>query len=271
MSWVRKSGVSFILLLLIGSAFTPTTNALVGWEGHSKTGPFVDAIEFKVLEDGLDGYWQIYDDELDITSEDIPIECLDTLIAEEKVWEISTETKNGYGYFTMNCDKYPLNITAFRRAFALALNKEGICDGVWDGLAIPLDCAVPSNNPYSAEEFLPESYHESKIDQAKQLLDAAGFLDTTNDGFREAPNGQGLNISIGIPYGYTITDEIAEFAEEALESIGIAAYVEFEDFYTYNYNPCYCHQLNDYDIRFDSKTFSNFDVDWLGYEYWSEF
>jgi len=270
MLWIRKLGLSFILLILIGSAFIPATSALAGWEGHSKTGPFVDSIEFKVIEDEYNGFRQIEYDELDITSEVIPLQCLDTLTGGEP-WEISTTLKNGYGYFSMNCGKYPLNISAFRRAFALAIDKEAICDYVWDGLARPLDSVVPANNPYSAEDMLPESYYESKIDQATQLLDAAGFLDITNDGFREAPNGQVLNISILIPYGSQITDEIGEFAKEALESIGIAACVKAEDFYPYYQSYYYWHWLQQNDIIFFTNTFSVFDVDWLGYEYWSEY
>jgi ABC-type transport system substrate-binding protein len=182
--------------------------------------------------------------------------------------EIANVLRNGYGYVTINTAKYPLNETALRRALAFALDKEAISDDVWDGLSQPQDSCVPVVNPYTIEGQLPYTYYEANVALGNQLLDAAGFDIPGGETFRRAPDGSEFSILVECASSSNIAIEVGALVAEALVALSIDATSEPTDFYEY-LNRLYFH--GDYDIVFLGSTFTNFDVDWLAYEFWSEY
>jgi ABC-type transport system substrate-binding protein len=192
---------------------------------------------------------------------------LPALEASENI-EVANVLRNGYGYVTINCAKYPFNVTAFRRALAFALDKEAISDDVWDGLSQPQDSCVPVVNPYTIEGQLPYTYYEANVALGNSMLDAAGFADHDSDGVREAPDGSEFDVLVECASSSNIAIEVGALVAEALVDLGIDATSEPTDFYEY-LNRLYFH--GDYDIVFLGSSFNNFDVDWLAYEFWSEY
>ncbi|TFG04578.1 hypothetical protein EU538_12155, partial [Candidatus Thorarchaeota archaeon] len=270
-----------LVVLLLANVLTMVPSGVTGyWSGKTERpypvsqtplespliGPFVDKIRFEVLAGDETQVEALLADEIDLIGDNIDPSYLPHLDASEHI-EIITKLRNGYGYLTINCRKYPLNITALRRAAAFAFDKELVSTDVWDGLAVPQDSVVPQVNPFSIEGQLPYSYYEADVDMANTLLDEAGFLDIDSDDYREAPNGSDFVIKIETASSSSIAIETGNIMEDALQAIGINATNVVTDFYSY-LTRLYSH--GDYDMAFMGSSFSSLDVDWLGYEYWSE-
>ncbi|MFW9976914.1 MAG: ABC transporter substrate-binding protein [Candidatus Thorarchaeota archaeon] len=260
----RIGRLLFVLLLLIGIILQPViaTDELVN-SLPEHVGPFVNKIDYQIISQDDQQVLALEDDEIDMIGDFIDPAFLGTFESDIRV---ANTLRNGYGYFTINCAKYPLNITAFRRAFAFALDKERISDEVWDGLSTPLDSFVPVINPFSIEGQLSYDYYSANPDFANQLLDEAGFLDIDDDEYREAPDGSDFGIIIKDSVPTNIAIDTCNIAKEALESLHVDVTYAPTDFW--EYPPAY--QTPSYDIAFLGTSFNDFDVDWLAYEYWSE-
>ena len=161
-----------LILTLAALQSTLFINAQIIVPGTFKSGPYVDKIVFKVITQDDQQVLALLDDEIDLIGDFVNPIYLQTYF--EPI-DISYTPRNGYGYTIINCDRYPLNITDFRRAVAFAVDKYQISDVVWEGLSEPHDSFVPKINPFSIEGQLDYSYYASDIEYANYLLDRAGF------------------------------------------------------------------------------------------------
>ncbi|MHA1933658.1 MAG: ABC transporter substrate-binding protein [Candidatus Thorarchaeota archaeon] len=255
--------VAFVMMALSPALAQAQTTDL----GHLKTGPFLDRIVFDVIEDETQQIISLQSNEIDIIDQQLDPLYLEALEEYEEI-EVAQVLRNGYGYIEINCAKYPLNITALRRAISFATDKTRISDDVWDGLSDAQDSVVPKTNPYSIEGQLGYTYYEENIPMANSLLDAAGFLDIDEDGFREAPDGSDFDILLECSQSSPQAIEVGLIVAEAMVAIGIDAVSQPTDFYEY-LQRLYYH--GDYDMVFLGTTFTTFDVDWLAYSFWSEY
>jgi len=236
-------------------------------ESGLKNGPFVDKIQFKTIVGDDQLVLALLNDEVDLIGDIVDPTFFDMIIDPEGI-EVASRIQNGYGFFTINCAKYPFNITAFRRAAAFALDKYAISYDIWGGFAQPQDSVVPVVNPWTNEGQLPYSYYDANTEFGNQLLDEAGFYDVNGDGFREAPDGSNFSVLVESAVASPIAIEIGEKMAEGLQALYINATsvpTEFTE---------YLSRLNfhgDYDMIFLSWDFSRFDVDWLAYEFWGEY
>ncbi|MFW9847897.1 MAG: ABC transporter substrate-binding protein [Candidatus Thorarchaeota archaeon] len=264
----RKLAILFVIsFLIILSSFNYCVTTAEAQVSNNGSGPYIDKLIYNVITQDSQQVLALQDDEIDLIGDVVDPAFLDTLTEAENI-EVASVLRNGYGYLTINCAKYPLNITSFRRAFAFALDKEAITDDVWDGLSVPQDSLVPQINPGSIEGQLPYNYYDSNVPLGNQLLDAAGFLDVDDDGFREAPDGTDFDVLVECAQSSPVAIEVGAKAAEALQALGIDASSAPTDFYEY-LNRLYFH--GDYDIVYLGSSFSNFDLDWLAYEFWSEY
>jgi ABC-type transport system substrate-binding protein len=232
-----------------------------------KGGPYVNKIVYNVITQDDQQVLALQNNDIDLIGDMVDPSFLPSLEASDNI-EIANVLRNGYGYVTINTAKYPLNETALRRALAFALDKEAISDDVWDGLSQPQDSCVPVVNPYTIEGQLPYTYYEANVALGNQLLDAAGFDIPGGETFRRAPDGSEFSILVECASSSNIAIEVGALVAEALVALSIDATSEPTDFYEY-LNRLYFH--GDYDIVFLGSTFTNFDVDWLAYEFWSEY
>ncbi|TXT57565.1 MAG: Periplasmic dipeptide transport protein (modular protein) [Candidatus Thorarchaeota archaeon] len=258
----------FLVILLCSSLFIGGFIPFVSSTSSEQyLGPNVDKIVFNVIQGDDAQILALQENDIDLIGDMIDPSFLPQLEEADDI-EVANVLRNGYGYVTINCDKYPFNITAFRRALAFALDKEAISDDVWDGLSQPQDSCVPVVNPFSIEGQLPYNYYEGHIAEGVQLLADAGFVDVDDDGLLEAPNGDDFDVLIEVAQSSNIAVGVGQKVEEALVALNIDATSVPTDFYEY-LNRLYFHE--DYDIVFMGSSFNDFDVDWLAYEYWSEY
>ncbi len=256
--------VAAFMMMAISPIFASAQTTL---PGGAKSGPYIDKLVFNVITQDDQQVLALQDDEIDLIGDMVDPSFLDTLTEAENI-EVANVLRNGYGYVTINTAKYPYNITSFRRALAFALDKEAISDDVWDGLSVPQDSCVPQVQPASIEGQLPYTYYEANVALGAQLLADAGFADVDADGFLEAPDGSDFDVLVECAQSSNIAIEVGQKVADALNALDIDAVSVPTDFYEY-LNRLYFH--GDYDIVFLGSSFNNFDVDWLAYEFWSEY
>lgn len=232
-----------------------------------KQGPYVDTIIYQVISSGSQQATALLNDDVDLLANTADPAYIDTFEADPDI-EIAEHLRNGYGKFIINCDKYPFNITTFRRAFAFALDKNNVSNIVFEGDAIPIDSPLPVVNPWSIEGDLSYSYYDQNIAKANQILDAAGFADIDVDIWREAPDGSDFSVDIEFLSASSISAEICAVAEDSLQAIGVNASSiprSSFDFISRVDNH------GDFDVVFLAKNFAGSDPTWLVTQFGSDY
>ncbi len=108
----------------------------------------------------------------------------------------------------------------FRRAISHAIDREGICYLVYNGLADPLYGPItPANRPYYTEGLFP--LYEYNLKKARAILESLGFKDRNGDGWLEDPEGNTLEIVLLTNAGNKEREAIGNMIKEDLEKIGI--------------------------------------------------
>ncbi|TFG07306.1 hypothetical protein EU522_00840, partial [Candidatus Thorarchaeota archaeon] len=228
-----------------------------------KSGPYVDSLVFEYEPDMDTQVLRLLNGEVDVIGDAINPEYLTALESAESV-DIAMTENNLFGYLTINCAKYPYNISAFRRALAIAIDKEFICGEIWDNLATPQDSLLPSISFWSAEPYLTEYFYEADLARANLMLYDAGFVDVDADGWREAPDGTDFHVTIECPANREIPIQVAETIEAALHFLSISAGADPTDFLEYTHRiATHC----DYDMAYLEIVPEVYDVSWLAYNF----
>lgn len=134
------------------------------------------------------------------------------------------ETTNvGLIFLGLNLKKAPTNDIAFREAIAYAINYEEII--LIDALGygdVPNRGFIPPSMEFY-KDTPPLAYNPER---ARELLDAAGYIDTNKDGYRQGKNGEEIKIEILIRSDYA---RIAELMADYLNNIGVRSTIKTVD------------------------------------------
>lgn len=106
----------------------------------------------------------------------------------------------------INITRSPFDDPDVRRAVAMAIDREAIAIGAFDGYAKPLP-GGPLIPPFWAGSEI-SLYAEPNVDEARRILNEAGY-----------PNG--FTTSISIPAGYAVYQRAAEMFQADLSKIGV--------------------------------------------------
>ncbi|MEZ0361683.1 MAG: ABC transporter substrate-binding protein [Hydrogenobacter sp.] len=119
----------------------------------------------------------------------------------------------------------------FRQAISHAIDREGICYLVYNGMAKPLYTPItPANRPYYEEHYYPEFRYDLRL--AKSMLESIGFKDRDGDGILEDPQGHKLEIVLLTNAGNKERETIGNIIKEDLEKIGVKVIFRPIDFNT---------------------------------------
>ena len=117
----------------------------------------------------------------------------------------------------------------FRIAISHAIDREGICYLVYNGLAKPLYTPITeANRPYYEEDYYPK--FEYDLDKAKRILESIGFKDRNGDGFLEDEEGNRLSFTLLTNAGNKERETIGNIIKEDLKRIGIEVNFQPIDF-----------------------------------------
>ncbi|MCK5301633.1 MAG: hypothetical protein KAJ96_00705 [Candidatus Thorarchaeota archaeon] len=257
--------ITFVAVFLM-MAYSPIFARAQTIPGGPKNGPYIDKLVFRVIEEEAAAVLALQNDVIDMMGDMVDPQYLEIL---EEAANIDTARvqRNGFGFMTINTAKYPLNITALRRAMAFATDKVAISDDIWEGLADPQDGPLPAVNPWTIEGTLDYTYYEENIVLGNQLLDAAGFVIPEGETWRRAPDGSEFDINVECAISSDIAIQVGTKFAEALVSLHINGRSEptaFDEYLT---------RLNnhgDYDMCFLGWNFGSFEPDVLGDEWWGE-
>ena len=109
-----------------------------------------------------------------------------------------------------------------RQAIAHAIDDQALIDRVLVGLGAPTDAMSPSANPAFTPEIPEDDRFDFDLDEARQILDDAGYMDTDGDGVREMPGGgKPLDFVYAVRTESQTAPGVAEFVTGWLNDIGI--------------------------------------------------
>jgi ABC-type transport system substrate-binding protein len=234
---------------------------------YLNVGPFVDKVVYKIIPNEDQRILAIQAGEIEMDTSPISSAWIPTLSADPDI-ELYEGVRNGYAHITIDCSKYPLNISGLRRAFAFAFDKTRVTNEVYDGFSVEHDSLVPSPSHWCIEEDLGWHYYTNQSDIGNQILDALNFTIDSGSGFRLAPDGSPFDIVIEYPStSPEIAGGTAEIGVETLSSLHIDSEARAVDYSEYIHR---CGNNLNFDMFCYSLNFGSDDVDWLAYEYWGE-
>jgi peptide/nickel transport system substrate-binding protein len=127
------------------------------------------------------------------------------------------------------CSGHPaLRDRNVRLALAHATNKQQLIDVVLLGYGTPGLTLIPDGLGPWYNNTLQD--YEFDVDQANQILDDAGYLDSDNDGVREMPDGsRPLNFKMQWPSDSIDAPRLAELLNEMWAEVGVATELQALD------------------------------------------
>jgi len=249
-------------------AVSPALSVAADVPSDINVGPFVDKLVYKVIIDPSQTILALQAGTIEMDNSFFNPSYLEQLTLDPDI-SIFKALRNGYGHITINCDKYPLNMTAFRRAFAYAFDKYQVTTDIMDGHSREHDSLVPYPNGWCVEDEFTYTYYSDETAKAQQILADAEFTIDGVTGFLLAPNGDPFDVTIEYGSGSEeIAGGTARIGVEALRRLGVNAQAQAADFNEYISR---LDSHGDYDMVFFAVNFYSNDVDWLAYEYWSEY
>jgi peptide/nickel transport system substrate-binding protein len=191
------------------------------WDGR----PSIDRLVFRIYPDARTGFQALLGDDLDImvVTPDLWREAqaseagstLESVIYFRlNVWQISWNQDGSNPFFTD---------ARVRRAMILALDREKFIANVAHGLARRAVTTYHPDLPWTDSTLEPLPYDP---DEARRLLDEAGWVDSDADGVRDRA---------GRPFRFTLTiytstqainDQMAAWQQQSWAEIGIKAEIE---------------------------------------------
>lgn len=105
-----------------------------------------------------------------------------------------------------------------RQAIAQAINRPGFVNGLLYGRGEVINSPIAPQfwaytDDVNQNEYNPEA--------AMALLDEAGYVDVTGDGFRETPDGEEWVLNLDYPQGNELRERSAPIIQENLQEVGI--------------------------------------------------
>ncbi len=123
-------------------------------------------------------------------------------------------------HMLFNLDVPVLQDIRVRRAIAFGTNRQAMADALFGGRTQVLESWVLPGHPLAAPPDQVTRYPYDP-DQARQLLEDAGYADPDGDGIRTSPDGVTLTLQLLTTQGSEVRREIARRFQADMKSIGI--------------------------------------------------
>jgi ABC-type transport system substrate-binding protein len=226
------------------TAQATTDKWLTDWRPY---GAYLDEIEFVVFTEGETALAMLALEEGDVDAYDERVlqDYLVPLVNNPDI-QVTFTPSVRYRAITLNCDRFPTNITAFRRAIAFGFDKYRANTECIGGIGQPQDSYIPLiSTEWSVEAALPVHFYEADYISGNASLHNAGFRDVDGDGWREYVD-KATNVTIfednayadgGIieffpTAGYDPAIKACQIAVDGLEAMGVRATITEMNFET---------------------------------------
>lgn len=181
------------------------------WGGEVK----VDRVNVKAITDGDTLTMALQSGEIDAT-QGLPYASY-SLFENNNDYKISSTNTSRAFFGQLNFSTPALQDLNVRKAIAMGIDKEGFTQVLLNGNGSPAVGVFPSNFQFGNEAVNGPSYD---VEEAKKLLEEAGWKDTNNDGFVDK-DGKNLTIRWLTYPGRQELPLLAESVQATLKEIGI--------------------------------------------------
>ncbi len=130
-----------------------------------------------------------------------------------------------FTFFAWNHTRPLFSDARVRRAMTLGINRQQIIDGLLQGFGVPSTGMIPSWSPMYTE-LQPLPYDPN---QAKQLLQQAGWVDANGDGILDK-GGQPLRFVLTINSANRLHADIAQVMQRQLRQVGADVQIRPQEF-----------------------------------------
>lgn len=139
----------------------------------------------------------------------------------------------------VNTKEAPFSDLELRKALSMALDREAIVDIAAYGYPTVNFNAGGIGELYSTyiDADVTAKYKDLTTynpDKANQMLDAAGYVDKSGDGFRQTKDGKRIEFDIEVVNGWTDWIQVVQMVTEYFEEVGIKANVKTVDWAVYD-------------------------------------
>lgn len=191
------------------------------WDGR----PHIDRLIFKFYPDQRTAYQALLTSELDIMA--VSANLWDEARRSEQAKHVGSKLYQRFNAWTLGWNLsggHPaLSDARVRRALVLALDRRQFIDSVVHGLARPGITTFHPASKWADPELEPWPYDP---EEAKRLLDEAGWTDEDGDGLREN-EGRPLRFTlISSTGGQQLKDQMAAWQQESWNAIGARVEIE---------------------------------------------
>lgn len=152
---------------------------------------------------------------------------MDTVIGKPDVDPGESDYAGQY-QLTYGMERAPGNDIAFRKAARLAMDYDKLAtviNGKY-GMAPGSGIITPSCKGY--DPSLPKL--AQNVEEAKKILDEAGYVDKDNDGYREFPDGSPMDVMVTPQFSKSqeLLNRIADTIMESMKQVGIKTHIDEE-------------------------------------------
>jgi peptide/nickel transport system substrate-binding protein len=216
-----------------GQSVTMNVNpSFYGWEGEE---PAIDRIIFRLFENPDAMVAALQQGELDAIH-GFPAGSWDTLEADPNI-EVLAAQQGGFDEIAINGGALPegqphpaLLDVQVRAAISHAVDRPAVIEDLLFGHAAPLETVSASADPKWIPEIPEEKVFDYDPEQANQILDDAGYLDTDGDGIREMPDGTNpIVLRHAVNTDGDLAPTIGDLFSGWMEAIGIGVEIEAYD------------------------------------------
>lgn len=200
--------------------------------------PYIDCMTFRSYSDNSQIQPALMKGEIDWGSNFIA-DIENTFVAADPENNHYWYPANDAIHLYVNTQIKPFDDLEVRKALSMALNREEISDIATYGYTIPNYNMGGIADLYEAfiDKDISEKYKELSTynpDKANELLDAAGYKDTNDDGIRETSDGKEIVFDIYVVNGWTDWIQVVQMVTEYYQEIGIKSNVKMIDWSIYD-------------------------------------
>ncbi len=117
----------------------------------------------------------------------------------------------------------------FRIALSYAIDRESIKELAFLGLGEARQGVPAPFHPYYPGDEWAFKYTELDVDKANEMLDGIGLTERDADGFRLLPNGEPMDIEIGVVPAFGNWPDVGQLIVEDWAEVGVKAHVEIRE------------------------------------------
>lgn len=179
--------------------------------------PYIDRYVYRAVPEQTTLLTDLFTGSVDVNMALSPDQAAQA-IAEPDI-ELESYTVRAYDFVGWNARRVTLENPDVRRALTLGTNRREIVDALLAGYGEVANSSVPPFHWSYDTSLLEENAHDPE--EARRLLEEAGWVDRDGDGVRENADGVPLRLEVKFNEGNQTRQDVGEIMQAQLAQIGV--------------------------------------------------